>query len=588
MTTTSGQRVKSDIQLSNHVTKHDNFISFRIKRENGKIVSRDYEFNLLKRRLPSINIRNQNLDRTFIMQRRVSKVQYLMPTKQQQQGANNKNSILILIRFQPIKNKSEQDPLVPKLPPEITGAKIDTFVLDKQMQDTGFEKNIAVDDLMIFTNLKENERESHWRVHIFKSSPPVQFYPLANFDNAFRALKISHQVLTSLNVFEDGIKKENLKRFDVNSLEGTEIPAIMNLTRSSPMASSPGSVASSSSPASNRFGSPKSSPQRSPAGKPKTKAPIRNPKRNRELLSLPRQSDAPKEKERKVAVTDAIQNLIDLNQTSQNEQPASKTAEAANATSSSTSDQIEASTSKIPPETVHVEQPDRDHPPLPEPDRDHPPPPGEEEQQQPQDKTSHEVMPDKENPKTTNLLDTPSMKGLSDISDDTLPPCDQLKGRLSDLSDETVPDDSNNTQLKGVSTALITLTSGLSDISDGDLPPDDDSNVIITSRRISALSDMSDGNRALCEMVIGMEDEQHEEGELLDETLVPDETSRDDSAKTKEATTDDDDAIDHEIPAEQSTNSLATPNDDSTRSEQPMVTDINLEEVTKIKSKLSF
>ena len=375
-----------------------------------------------------------------------------------------------------------------------------------------------------------------------------------------------------------------------------------------------------------RFGSPKSSPQRSPA-KPKLKGPIRNSKRNRELLSLPRQSDAPKEKERKVAVTDAIQNLIDLNQTSQNvtaektssekQQPPterpnsnSKTAEAAAKATSSSSrsdDQMEASTSKIPPaETVHVEQPGRDHP----------PPPGEEEQQQ---QTSHEEMPDKESPGTTrSFLDsTPSMKGLSDISDDTLPPNDQLKSRVSelsaDLSDVTLPDDSN-AQLKA----------GLSDISDGDLPPDD-SNVIIPTRRTSAaLSEMSDGNLALCEMVIGREDDEHElleDGELLDETLVPNETSHEDSAKTKEATdaatdrssvvfaqkfdseenkteaeirigmedeeidTEDMELEDGELP----TTSQATPNDDNnTRSEQPMVKDINLDEMTKIKSKWNF
>ena len=76
------------------------------------------------------------------MHRKVSKVQYLV--KQQQQGITNKSSnILILIRFQPIKNMSDQDPLVPKLLHEVNGAKIDTFVLDKQIKDTGFEKNIG-------------------------------------------------------------------------------------------------------------------------------------------------------------------------------------------------------------------------------------------------------------------------------------------------------------------------------------------------------------------------------------------------------------------------------------------------------------
>ena len=249
--TTSDGRVKNENELRNHVTKHDNFISFRIKRKCGQIVSRDYEFNLLKNRLPSINVRNnQNLDRTFIMQRKVSKVQYMVPNKQQQQGGPNKNSVLILIRFQPIKNMSKDDPLVPKLPAEMTGANIDTFVLDKQIKDDGFEKHIAVNDLMNFTSLKEDGRESHWRVQIAKSG--LQFYPLANFDNVFQAFKISQQVLTSLNVFEDGFRKEDLKRFDVNSLEGTEIPAVINLSRSSPITSPAGSAASSSSPASNR------------------------------------------------------------------------------------------------------------------------------------------------------------------------------------------------------------------------------------------------------------------------------------------------------------------------------------------------
>ena len=245
---TSDGRVKNENELRNHVTKHDNFISFRIKRKCGQIVSRDYEFNLLKNRLPSISVRNnQNLDRTFVMQRKVSKVQYMVPNKQ---GGTNKNSVLILIRFQPIKNMSKDDPLVPKLPAEMTGANIDTFVLDKQIKDDGFEKHIAVNDLMNFTSLTENVRESLWRVQIAKSG--LQFYPLANFDNAFQAFKTQQQVLTSLNVFEDAFRKEDLKRFDVNSLEGTEIPAIRNLSRSSPMTSPAGSAASSSSPASNR------------------------------------------------------------------------------------------------------------------------------------------------------------------------------------------------------------------------------------------------------------------------------------------------------------------------------------------------
>ena len=77
------------------------------------------------------------------MHRKVSKVQYLVK-KQQQQGTNKNSNILILIRFQPIKNMSEQDPLVPKLLHEVCGAKIDTFVLDKQLKDTGFEKHIGI------------------------------------------------------------------------------------------------------------------------------------------------------------------------------------------------------------------------------------------------------------------------------------------------------------------------------------------------------------------------------------------------------------------------------------------------------------
>ena len=90
---------------------------------------------------------------------------------------------------------------------------------------------------MTFTSLTEHERESQWRVQIGAKSP-VSFYPLAKFDTdkVFQALKISKIVLTSLNVFEDGFRKENLNRFDVNSFEGTEIPEIMNqVPRSSPI-----------------------------------------------------------------------------------------------------------------------------------------------------------------------------------------------------------------------------------------------------------------------------------------------------------------------------------------------------------------
>ena len=88
---------------------------------------------------------------------------------------------------------------------------------------------------MTFTSLTEHERESQWRVQIGAKSP-VSFYPLANFDKVFQTLKISQIVLTSLNVFEDGFRKENLNRFDVNSFEGTEIPEIMNqVPRSSPI-----------------------------------------------------------------------------------------------------------------------------------------------------------------------------------------------------------------------------------------------------------------------------------------------------------------------------------------------------------------
>ena len=88
---------------------------------------------------------------------------------------------------------------------------------------------------MTFTSLTEHERESQWRVQIGAKSP-VSFYPLANFDKVFQTLKISQIVLTSLNVFEDRFRKENLNRFDVNSLEGMEIPESMNqVPRSSPI-----------------------------------------------------------------------------------------------------------------------------------------------------------------------------------------------------------------------------------------------------------------------------------------------------------------------------------------------------------------
>ena len=387
-------------------------------------------------------------------------------------------------------------------------------------------------------------------------------------------------------------------------------------------------ASSSTSPASNRLGSsPRSSPQRSPGRpKPKNRVPIRNPKRNRELASLPRQSDAPKEKERKVAVTDTIEKLIGLNQASLSVKPTEKPNSNSNSKttatpeevcsttvpSASTSDQIEVSaSSKISAETVHVE------PEMPQltsfqTGSDHQPPSAVEEeevQQQPQEETFHDVMTDKENPKITKQ---PSIKGLSDISDETLPPCDdQLKGRLSDLSEDlsneiSVPSDDNNdsnTQSKGVSKTIHTSTSsGLSDISDGDLPPDEDSanfhgkNVLevpeteIPPRRISALSEMSDGNRALCELVIGVEDEDGEiveEGELLDETLVPNnENSHHDDGESSNKTTEAHTTTNDEIPAdEQEKNSQGTSNDNPTISEQPMVTDLNCEEIIKIKSK---
>ena len=393
-------------------------------------------------------------------------------------------------------------------------------------------------------------------------------------------------------------------------------------------------ASSSTSPASNRLGSsPRSSPQRSPGRpKPKNRVPIRNPKRNRELASLPRQSDAPKEKERKVAVTDTIEKLIGLNQASLSVKPTEKpnsnskitaTPEEVCSTmapSALTSDQIEVSaSSKISAETVHVE-PEMPQlvPEMPQltscqTGSDHQPPSaeGEEVQQQPQpqEETFHDVMTDKENPKITKQ---PSIKGLSDISDETLPPCDdQLKGRLSDLSEDlsneiSVPSDDNNdsnTQSKGVSKTIHTSTSsGLSDISDGDLPPDEDSanfhgkNVLevpkmeIPPRRISALSEMSDGNRALCELVIGVEDEDGEiveEGELLDETLVPNnENSHHDDGESSNKTTEAHTTTNDEIPAdEQEKNSQGTSNDNPTISEQPMVTDLNCEEIIKIKSK---
>jgi len=391
-------------------------------------------------------------------------------------------------------------------------------------------------------------------------------------------------------------------------------------------------ASSSTSPASNRLGSsPRSSPQRSPGRpKPKNRVPIRNPKRNRELASLPRQSDAPKEKERKVAVTDTIEKLIGLNQASLSVKPTEKpnsnskttaTPEEVRSTmapSASTSDQIEVSaSSKISAETVHVEpempQLELEMPQLTsyQTGSDHQPPSAEEEevQQQPQEETFHDVMTDKENPK---IRKQPSIKGLSDISDETLPPCDdQLKGRLSDLSEDlsneiSVPSDDNNdsnTQSKGVSKTIHTSTSsGLSDISDGDLPPDEDSanfhgkNVLevpeteIPPRRISALSEMSDGNKALCELVIGVEDEDGEiveEGELLDETLVPNnENSHHDDGESSNKTTEAHTTTNDEIPAdEQEKNSQGTSNDNPTISEQPMVTDLNCEEIIKIKSK---
>lgn len=400
----------------------------------------------------------------------------------------------------------------------------------------------------------------------------------------------------------------------------TEIILFIPVLGQSPRSSPAGSVASSStSPASNRLGSsPRSSPQRSPGRpKPKNRVPIRNPKRNRELASLPRQSDAPKEKERKVAVTEAIHNLIGLNQASK-EKPNSNSKTTATpeevcstkVASASTSDQIEVSeSSKLLAETVQIE------PEVPQltscqTGSDHQTPSGEDEvQQQPQEKTFHDVMTDKENPKTTKQ---PSIKGLSDISDETLPPCDdQLKGRLSDLSEDlsneiSVPSDDNNdsnTLSKGVSKTIHTSTSsGLSDISDGDLPPDEDSanfhgkNVLevpeteIPPRRISALSEMSDGNRALCELVIGVEDEDGEiveESELLDETLVPNnENSHHDDGESSNKTTEAHTTTNDEIPAdEQEKNSQGTSNDNPTISEQPMVTDLNCEEIIKIKSK---
>ena len=389
-------------------------------------------------------------------------------------------------------------------------------------------------------------------------------------------------------------------------------------------------ASSSTSPASNRLGSsPRSSPLRSPGRpKPKNRVPIRNPKRNRELASLPRQSDAPKEKERKVAVTDTIEKLIGLNQASLSVKPMEKPNSKTTATpeevcstmapSASTSDQIEVSaSSKISAETVHVEpEMPQLEPKMPQltscqTGSDHQPPSAEEEevQPQPQEETFHDVMTDKENPKITKQ---PSIKGLSDISDETLPPCDdQLKGRLSDLSEDlsneiSVPSDDNNdsnTQSKGVYKTIHTSTSsGLSDISDGDLPPDEDSanfhgkNVLevpeteIPPRRISALSEMSDGNRALCELVIGVEDEDGEiveEGELLDETLVPNnENSHHDDGESSNKTTEAHTTTNDEIPAdEQEKNSQGTSNDNPTISEQPMVTDLNCEEIIKIKSK---
>ena len=56
-------QLKDQTELKNHVIKKENFISFRIRRNaDRQIVSKDFEFNLMKKNLPFINIiRNQNL-----------------------------------------------------------------------------------------------------------------------------------------------------------------------------------------------------------------------------------------------------------------------------------------------------------------------------------------------------------------------------------------------------------------------------------------------------------------------------------------------------------------------------------------------
>jgi len=56
-------QLKDQTELKNHVNKKENFISFRIRRNaDRQIISKDFEFNLMKKNLPFINIiRNQNL-----------------------------------------------------------------------------------------------------------------------------------------------------------------------------------------------------------------------------------------------------------------------------------------------------------------------------------------------------------------------------------------------------------------------------------------------------------------------------------------------------------------------------------------------
>lgn len=56
-------QLKDQTELKDHVIKKENFISFRIRRNaDRQIVSKDFEFNLMKKNLPFINIiRNQNL-----------------------------------------------------------------------------------------------------------------------------------------------------------------------------------------------------------------------------------------------------------------------------------------------------------------------------------------------------------------------------------------------------------------------------------------------------------------------------------------------------------------------------------------------